>query len=95
MPTISVEGPPMADLNKKRELVKGMTEVATKVYGLPPEAMIVVIRENLADVRRQAFGTQAGRGPCEGCWRADNRDGAGRSSAVKGSFGKCRPAPGG
>ena len=49
MPTISVEGPPMADLNKKRELVKGMTEVAAKVYGLPPEAMIVVIRENSAE----------------------------------------------
>jgi len=49
MPNISVEGPPLADLNKKRELVKGMTEVAARVYGLPPEAMIVVIRENSAE----------------------------------------------
>ena len=49
MPNIAVEGPPIADLNKKRELVKGLTEVAAKVYGLPPEAMIVVIRENPAE----------------------------------------------
>ena len=49
MPNISVEGPPLADLDKKRELVRGMTEVAAKVYGLPPEAMIVVIRENSAE----------------------------------------------
>ena len=46
MPTLYVEGPRIADLDKKRELVKGMTDAAVKAYGLPAEAMVVLIREN-------------------------------------------------
>jgi 4-oxalocrotonate tautomerase len=49
MPTITVDGPPIAELAKKRELVKGMTDVAAKVYGIPAQAMVVLIRENPAE----------------------------------------------
>jgi 4-oxalocrotonate tautomerase len=49
MPTIVVEGPPIPEMDKKRELVRGMTDVAAKVYGLPAQAMIVMIRENQPD----------------------------------------------
>jgi 4-oxalocrotonate tautomerase len=46
MPTITVDGPPIADLDKKRALVREMTDVAARVYGLPAQAMVVMIREN-------------------------------------------------
>ncbi len=43
MPTIMVEGPPL-DLERKRRLVEGLTEVAVEVYGI--EHITVLIREN-------------------------------------------------
>ncbi len=46
MPMIVIDGPPIADLDRKRELVRGMTEAAARAYGLPEQAMIVMIREN-------------------------------------------------
>jgi 4-oxalocrotonate tautomerase len=46
MPTITVEGPPIPDLAKKRELVRTMTDAAARVYGLPAQVMVVMIREN-------------------------------------------------
>lgn len=46
MPIITVEGPAIKDMVKKRELVKGITDAATNVYGLPRETVIVVIKEN-------------------------------------------------
>lgn len=45
MPNISVEGPPM-ELDKKRTLVKEITDAAEKAFGLPREAYVVTIREN-------------------------------------------------
>ena len=44
MPTISVDGPPIKDLASKRALVKGLSEVAARVYGIPH--ITVLIREN-------------------------------------------------
>jgi len=46
MPTITVEGPPLKDLDRKRLLVREMTDVASKAYGLPREIIVVVIKEN-------------------------------------------------
>ena len=46
MPNIEVEGPRIADLDKKRALAKEMTQAAVKAYGLPEEAIVVVIKEN-------------------------------------------------
>ena len=46
MPHISIEGPVIEDLEKKRILAKEITEAATKAYGLPKETIIVAIKEN-------------------------------------------------
>jgi len=43
MPTIIVNGPPI-DVEKKRQLVKGVTEAAVGVYGTIP--ITVLIKEN-------------------------------------------------
>ena len=49
MPNISIEGPPIKDLDVKRKLVKGVTEVAVEAYGLPAQKIRVVIKENLLE----------------------------------------------
>ena len=46
MPTIMVEGPPI-DVERKRRLVKKLTEVAVEVYRI--EHITVLIRENLPE----------------------------------------------
>lgn len=43
MPLIQVDGPPI-DVEKKRRLVKELTEVAVRIYEI--EDIIVLIREN-------------------------------------------------
>ncbi|MBA7602942.1 hypothetical protein ES703_10038 [subsurface metagenome] len=46
MPTIRVDGPPL-DIEKKRELVRRLTDVATDIYNI--EHIVVLIRENAPD----------------------------------------------
>lgn len=46
MPNIRFEGPRIEDLGRKRELIKTVTDAAVKAYGLPRQAMIIVIQEN-------------------------------------------------
>ena len=46
MPNISVEEPVIKDVGKKRILVQELTDAATKAYGLPKEAIVVLIKEN-------------------------------------------------
>lgn len=46
MPNITIDGPPMTDLNKKRRLVQLVTAAAVEAYGFPAEAFVVVIKEN-------------------------------------------------
>ena len=46
MPNITFDGPPISDIEKKRALVKAVTEAASLAYGLPRETMVVVIKEN-------------------------------------------------
>ncbi len=43
MPTITVEGPPLA-IDSKRELVRRLTEAATEIYQIPH--ITVLIKEN-------------------------------------------------
>jgi len=43
VPTIMVDGPPI-DIERKRQLVKKLTNVAVEVYGIPH--IVVLIREN-------------------------------------------------
>jgi 4-oxalocrotonate tautomerase len=49
MPTITVEGPPLA-VDRKRQLARGLWEVAKGVYdNIPPDAIVVLIKENEAE----------------------------------------------
>lgn len=45
MPVIIVNGPALS-LEKKRELIKGLTEVASRVMNVPEEAFVVLVNEN-------------------------------------------------
>ncbi|MHC1592584.1 MAG: 4-oxalocrotonate tautomerase DmpI [Methermicoccaceae archaeon] len=45
MPVIAIDGPKIADLDVKRRLVRELTESAVKAYGLPREAITVLLRE--------------------------------------------------
>ena len=49
MPNITIEGPPIKDLDVRRKLVKGLTEVAEEMYGLEAHKIRVVIKENLPE----------------------------------------------
>lgn len=46
MPNIVIDGPIIKDLEKKRKLVEKVTEAAVEAYGLPKEAIVVIIKEN-------------------------------------------------
>ena len=46
MPNINVEGPTIKDIEKKKILVREITDAATKAYGLPRETIVVLIKEN-------------------------------------------------
>jgi len=46
MPNISIEGPVIEDIGKKKILVQEVTDAATKAYGLPQETIVVFIKEN-------------------------------------------------
>lgn len=46
MPTITVQGPAIKDLDVKRTFVKELTDSAAKAYGLPRDIMVVLIKEN-------------------------------------------------
>ena len=46
MPNITFDGPRIEDIGAKRELIKNVTDAAVKAYGLPKQAMIIVIKEN-------------------------------------------------
>lgn len=47
MPLILVEGPPIKEVERKRQLVKELTDVAVKIYGI--KHITVIIRENLPE----------------------------------------------
>ena len=47
MPVITVEGPKIEDLDRKRKMVKKLTDAAVEAYNI--EDIIVLIKENTAD----------------------------------------------
>ena len=49
MPFITIESPPIKDINVKRRLVKELTEIAAQAYQLPEQIIHVLIRENLPE----------------------------------------------
>lgn len=46
MPIISVEGPKVADVEKKRLFARELSEVAARYYDMPAEKIILLIKEN-------------------------------------------------
>jgi len=46
MPTATLEGPPIEDIEVKRILVKEVTDALEKAYKLPREVYTVLIKEN-------------------------------------------------
>ena len=49
MPIITIDGPPITDMDARRRLTKALTESAAEAYGMPKEKIIILIRENRAD----------------------------------------------
>jgi 4-oxalocrotonate tautomerase family enzyme len=46
MPVITVEGPELPDMEKRRALARTLTEAAVEAYGLPDSAMVVILHQN-------------------------------------------------
>jgi 4-oxalocrotonate tautomerase len=49
MPVITVEGPPIRDRDKKRDLARHFTEAASEAFGLPRETIVVILHETEPD----------------------------------------------
>ena len=49
MPTATLEGPPIEDVDVKRNLVKEITDALEKAYKLPRQVYTVLIKENSAE----------------------------------------------
>ena len=49
MPVINIDGPAIKDAEKKRTLVRELTDAAVKACGLPRQSIIVLIKENTPD----------------------------------------------
>jgi 4-oxalocrotonate tautomerase len=45
MPIITIEGPRIADLDKKRKLARELTTAASEAFGLGEETIIVILHE--------------------------------------------------
>ena len=46
MPTVTIDGPMIKDMDKKRNLVKEITDAMEKAYGMHRQVFTVVIKEN-------------------------------------------------
>ena len=46
MPVISVEGPPVSDVSKKREFVQSITDAALSLFDVPRSAIVILFKEN-------------------------------------------------
>ena len=46
MPVITVEGPELPDMDKRRDFARRLTDAAVQAYGLPEEAMVVIFHQN-------------------------------------------------
>ena len=44
MPIITLEGPPVEDLDKKRQLIKEVTQAAVKFYDMPTKDIIIFLK---------------------------------------------------
>ncbi|MBN2288212.1 MAG: tautomerase family protein [Candidatus Glassbacteria bacterium] len=46
MPVVTVQGPPIKEVEVKRSFVKELTAAASRAYGLDEDSIIVLIKEN-------------------------------------------------
>lgn len=46
MPSVTIEGPKIEEVEIKRKLVKEITDALEKAYKIPREAYVIVIKEN-------------------------------------------------
>lgn len=65
MPIITVEGPEIKDMGKRRALAKALTAAAVEAYGLPPQAMVVILHENPPECVASGGELICDRGPRE------------------------------
>ena len=49
MPIITVEGPVLEDVDKKRALAKAITDATVEAFGLPPSTVVVIMHENSSE----------------------------------------------
>lgn len=50
MPIITVDGPRVADVAKKREFVKKVTDAAADLFSdIPRDAIVVILKENVPE----------------------------------------------
>ncbi len=49
MPNVYIDGPPIKDLEAKRRLTREITDAMEKAYGIPRQAYVVIIRENMPE----------------------------------------------
>ncbi len=49
IPNVTIDGPPIDDIEVKRQLVKEITNTLEKAYKLPREAYTILIKENLSE----------------------------------------------
>ena len=45
MPIITLEGPRIEDIDRRRVFVKALTEAAVQAYDLPASTMVVILHE--------------------------------------------------
>ena len=46
MPILTVEGPAVADLEKKRKFVAETSRAAAELFSMPVESIVVILKEN-------------------------------------------------
>ncbi|MCZ7663260.1 MAG: tautomerase family protein [Thermoleophilia bacterium] len=65
MPVITVEGPEMQDMDKRRAFARALTDAAVEAYGLPESAMVVIMHENPLECVASGGELICDRGPRE------------------------------
>ena len=46
MPLVTIDGPVIKDIEKKRKLIKDITETVADSYEFPKEMIVVLLKEN-------------------------------------------------
>jgi len=65
MPVITVEGPEMQDMDRRRAFARALTDAAVEAYGLPESAMVVIMHENPLECVASGGELICDRGPRE------------------------------